>query len=266
LNIDPVPRTMTISSFLSSIRRCLATADPDICRFRETIVVALVGRDRLDEALDAMSWNYGQLVKGKALYNAYGAEPPLVVVDHGDKAIVFSAPTGLKDDLFHFQMRDCASAMQDAAAPFSDATFMLSFGAGHEMQLVEVISMTGERDEDRPALAISMTAWANDKPPALSSFVTVGTVWRPSFGLSYKTYGRSVCLHGCADDMDSATALVENEAMSLVEGEYGRLLPLDLHPANSIVLNLADGCAYDMLGGVAVPENKLAEQAAPAFG
>ncbi|MCS4089079.1 hypothetical protein [Rhizobium sp. BK176] len=256
---------MTLSSFLSSLRRHLTPTDPDLCRFRETVVVASLERSRLEEALDAMAWNYGQLVKGKELYNAYGSEPPLVVVDHRDRAIVFSAPTGLKDDIFHFQMRDCVEAMHDAAVPFSDATFLLSFGAGHDMQLVEVLSMTGERDENRPALALSLTAWAADKPPALNTFVTSGTVWRPPFGLSYKTYGRSVCLHGCADDMASAAAFVENEAVALVEGEYGRLRPLGDHPANSIVLNLADGCAYDMLGGMAVPVNKLAERAAPAL-
>jgi hypothetical protein len=256
---------MSVSTFLSSLRRRLTPIDPDICRFRETIVVASVDRSRLEDVLDAMTWNYAQLVKGKALYKAYGAEPPLVVVDHADKALVFSSPTGLTDDIFHFQMRDCVEAMQEAAAPFSDATFLLSFGAGHDMQLVEVMSMTGDRDESRPALAISLTAWAADKPPALNSFATSGTIWRPPFGLSYKTYGRSVCLHGCADDMGTAAALVENEAVALVSGEYGRLLPLELHPANSIVLNLADGCAYDMLGGMAVPANKIEEPTVPGL-
>jgi hypothetical protein len=256
---------MTLSNILSSLRRRLTPIDPDICRFRETVVVASVDRSRLKDVLDAMIWNYGQIIKGKALYNAFGSEPPLVIVDHGDRALVFSSPTGLKDDIFHFQMRDCVEGMQEAAAPLSDATFLLSFGAGHDMQLVEVQSMTGERDADRPALAISMTAWASDNPPTLKSFVTSGTVWRPSFGLSYKTCGRSVCLHAVADDMNAAASLVETDAVALVSGEYGRLLPLDLHPANSIVLNLADGCAYDMLGGMAVPVNKIAQPSAPVF-
>jgi hypothetical protein len=256
---------MNLSSLLSSFRRRLTAPDPEVCHFRETVLVASIERRLLDEALAAMEWNYAELVKGKALYDAYGSQPPLVVTGSGDRAVVFSAPTGLRSDIYYEQMRDCVGAMQEAAVPYSDATFVLSFGAGHEMSLVEVISMTGDRDETRPALALALTEWAGEQPRSLATFKTLGTAWRPQFGLSYRTFGKGVCLHACAADMDSAASLVDNDAVALVQGEYGRLIPLGDHPANTVVLNLADGCAYDMLGGMAVPLNIIARSSPAAF-
>lgn len=256
---------MNLSALLSSFRRRMTPPDPEVCHFRETVLVALIERRLLDDALAALEWNFAQLVKGKAIHDAYGFQPPLVVTGSGDRAVVFSAPTGLRSDIYYKQMRDCVEAMQEAAVPYSDATFVLSFGAGHEMQLVEVLSMTGDRDETRPALALALTEWAGEQPSALATFKTLGTAWRPQFGLSYRTFGKGVCLHACADDMDAAASLVENEAVSLVQGEYGRLIPLGDHPANTVVLNLADGCAYDMLGGMAVPLNLIAQRSTPAF-
>jgi hypothetical protein len=258
---------MTLSSLLSSVRRRFVTTsiDPETCRFRETMLVLSVERDNLDDTLAALSWTYGQLVKGKALYDAYGSEPPLVVIDHGDRVLVFTAPNGLKSDIFCDQMRDSVEAMQESAAPFCDATFLLSFGAGHEMQLVEVLSMTGVHDDTRPALAIALTAWEASKPTALDMFRTSGTVWRPSIGLSCRMFRSAVCLHAYADNVETAAAMVENEAFALVERECGRLLPLSSHPANTIVLDLANGCAYDMMGGISVPANKIARSPTLAF-
>ena len=226
----------------------------DIGRFKETVLVAVVQNARLDDFLEAAEWNFGEVSKSMHISSAYGRRAPIVVIGRGERSVVFTSPTGLRSEVFWDEMNACVEAMQEAVSMLCEASFVVRFGAGDEHRLVEVRSMTGERKPGRGALALRVGEWSGSAPTLLETFKTAGPVWRPDFGLSYRTSGSSVAMHSVSETPEAAAEGMD-AANEIVEREYGKTLPAGDHPENTVVLDLADGRAWDMSGGIAVPAN-----------
>lgn len=225
------------------------------------VLVAYVHADDLEMVIGRMRWAYAQVAKRWKINDDFGSDPIFVVIEADTHRVVVMPPNGLFGSIRFSQTQDAYLAAQDAVKDMAEATFVFTFGNGTELALPSSIAMTGSREERRPALAIAQTIWMSGQPAGETGDLGTGVTPRPAAGLTSVSFGDTAIIHCLADDPEAAATGLREVTLPEVEREFGALLPLAAAPENAVVLNMADGVVWDMSGGIAVPLNKLAEQA-----